>query len=85
MCSLYTREINLNPYFLYIQHPSLNLKSILFVLTCPFILTSSSQLTMSLNYSLTFDFNSIVKQKRYIGPLIGIEHESKVLRHGGNR
>lgn len=44
---------------------------------------SLSQLTKSLNYSLTFDFNSIVKQKLDIRPLIGNEHESKGLHYFG--
>jgi len=40
--------------------PSLNLKHVLFVPNCPFSLISLSQLTKSLNCSITFDATSFV-------------------------
>jgi len=64
--------------------PSLNLKSVLFVLECPFSLISLSQLTKSLNCSVTFDANSFVIQERGTGQMIGEGHESRGLYYLGS-
>ena len=57
----------------------LSLKSVLFVLGCPFNLISFSQLTRSLNCPVTFDSNSFVIQDHGTGQRIGVGHESQGL------
>ncbi|KOM48619.1 hypothetical protein LR48_Vigan07g232300 [Vigna angularis] len=64
--------------------PSLNLQSVLFVPNCPFNLISLSQLTKSLNCSITFDNNSFVIQERGTGKRIGEGYESGGLYHFGS-
>lgn len=56
--------------------PSLNLKFVFFVPYSPYNLISLSQLTKSLNCSVTFDVDSLVIQERGMGWLIGVGHES---------
>jgi len=58
---------------------SLNLNPSLFVPNCPFNLVSLSQLTKSLNCSVTFDVDSFVMQERGMARLIGIGHETRGL------
>nr|KYP32021.1 hypothetical protein KK1_047400 [Cajanus cajan] len=55
---------------------SLNLNSVLFIPNCPFNLISLSQLTKSLNCSVTFSAESFVIQERGTGRKIGAGHES---------
>jgi len=62
--------------------PYLNLKSFLFVPVCPSNLISLSQLTKSLNCSITFDVNYFVIQDR-MGLLIGEGHELRGLYYLG--
>jgi len=64
--------------------PSLDLKFVLFVPECPFSLISLSQLTKSLNCSVTFDANSFVIQERGTGQMIGEGHESRGLYYLGS-
>nr|KYP50624.1 hypothetical protein KK1_027561 [Cajanus cajan] len=59
--------------------PSLNLNCILFIPNCPFNLISLSQLTKSLNCSVTFNAKSFVIQERGTGRKIGAGHESSGL------
>ncbi|KAL2965831.1 hypothetical protein AAZX31_16G083700 [Glycine max] len=59
--------------------PSLKLNSVLFVSQCPYNLISLSQLTRSLNCSVTFTVNSFVIQEHGTGRLIGEGHESRGL------
>ena len=54
---------------------SLNLKNAFFVPNCPLNLISLSQLTKSLNCSITFNDNSFIIQDRSIGRLITEGHE----------
>lgn len=63
---------------------SLNLKNVL-VPSCPFNLISLSQLTKSLNCSITFGVNSFVIQDRSTRRLIGEGHESEGLYYLGTR
>ena len=58
---------------------SLNLDPVLFVPNCPFNLVSLSQLTKTLNCSVTFDVDSFVIQERGTDRLIGVGHESRGL------
>jgi len=53
--------------------------SLLFVPNCPFNLVSLSQLTKTLNCSVTFDVDSFVIQERGTDRLIGVGHESRGL------
>ena len=59
--------------------PSLKLNSVLFIPHCPYNLISLSQLTRSLNCSVTFDANSFVIQEHGTGRLIGEGRESRGL------
>ena len=59
--------------------PSLKLNSVLFIPQCPYNLISLSQLTRSLNCSVTFTANSFVIQEHGTGRLIGEGHESRGL------
>jgi len=68
-----------------ILSPSLNLKSVLFVPNCPFNLISLSQLTKTLNCSVTFDNKSFVIQERGSGRQIGEGYETDGLYHFGSR
>nr|KYP72048.1 hypothetical protein KK1_011334 [Cajanus cajan] len=58
---------------------TLNLNSILFIPNCPFNLISLSQLTKSLNCSVTFNAESFVIQECGTGQKIGAGHESSGL------
>ena len=57
----------------------LKLNSVLFVPQCPYNLISLSQLTRSLNCSVTFTANSFVIQEHGTGRLIGEGRESRGL------
>ena len=59
--------------------PSLKLNSVLFLPQCPYNLISLSQLTRSLNCSVTFTANSFVIQEHGTGRLIGEGRESRGL------
>nr|KYP49035.1 hypothetical protein KK1_029238 [Cajanus cajan] len=59
--------------------PSLHLNSVLFIPNCPFNLISLSQLTKSLNCSVTFNAESFVIQERGTGQKIGAGHKSSGL------
>ena len=59
--------------------PSLKLNYVLFVPQCPYNLISLSQLTRSLNCSVTFTANSFVIQEHGTGRLIGEGRESRGL------
>ena len=59
--------------------PSLKLNSVLFIPHCSYNLISLSQLTRSLNCSITFYVNSFVIQEHGTGHLIGEERESRGL------
>ena len=56
--------------------PSLKLNFVLFIPHCPYNLISLSQLTCSLNCSVTFDASSFVIQEHGMGRLIGEGRES---------
>ena len=58
---------------------SLNLESVLFVPNCPFNLISLSQLTKSLNCSVTFYADLFVIQEHGTGQTTGVGHESRGL------
>ena len=58
---------------------SLNLESVLFVPNCPFNLISLSQLTKSLNCSVTFCADSFVIQEHGTRRTIGVGHKSRGL------
>ena len=58
---------------------SLKLNSILYIPNCPYNLISLSQLTHSLNCSITFNVDSFIIQERGTGCLIGAGHESRGL------
>ena len=58
---------------------SLKLNFVLFIPHCPYNLISLSQLTRSLNCSVTFNANSFVIQEHGTGRLIGEGHESRGL------
>ena len=64
---------------------SLNLKSVLFVPNCPFNLISLSQVTKTLNCSVTFDNKSFVIQYRGSWRQIGEQYEAGGLYHFGSR
>jgi len=59
--------------------PSLKLNFVLFIPQCPYNLISLSQLTRSLNCSITFTANSFVIQEHGMGQLIGEGRESRGL------
>lgn len=61
--------------------PSLALDSVLHIPKCPFNLVSVSELTRSLNCSITFNNNSVVIQDRGTGRMIGAGYESQGLYH----
>jgi len=58
---------------------SLKLNYVLYIPNCPYNLISQSQLTCSLNCSITFDVDSFVTQERGTGHLIGVGPESQGL------
>ena len=55
--------------------PSVPLKSVLFIPGCPFNLIFLSQLTQTLNYSITFNANSFVIQDHGLDQTIEVGHK----------